>query len=62
WQYLAKELSFEEMREKSIVTTRQLAKRQFTWLRQWDAQDYYPSNNPHLLQSLLDKIKNFKLI
>lgn len=33
WQWLDGECSFEEMREKTIVATRQLAKRQLTWLR-----------------------------
>ena len=33
WQYLEGQLSLAEMREKAVVATRQLAKRQFTWLR-----------------------------
>lgn len=36
WQYLGGEFSFGEMREKSIIATRQLAKRQITWLRGWE--------------------------
>jgi len=36
WQYLSGELDYEEMVEKSIIATRQLAKRQLTWLRSWD--------------------------
>lgn len=35
WQHLNGELSLDEAVEKSIVSTRQLAKRQFTWLRAW---------------------------
>lgn len=35
WQYLEGELSFAQMREKGIIATRQLAKRQMTWLRGW---------------------------
>ncbi|MCY7294730.1 tRNA (adenosine(37)-N6)-dimethylallyltransferase MiaA [Alteromonas sp. a30] len=35
WQYLAGELNLQEMREKAIAATRQLAKRQLTWLRGW---------------------------
>lgn len=35
WLYLEGKLSFEEMREKTIAATRQLAKRQMTWLRHW---------------------------
>jgi len=33
WQYLNGELDYTEMREKGIAATRQLAKRQLTWLR-----------------------------
>jgi tRNA dimethylallyltransferase len=36
WQYLDGELSSNEMRERGIIATRQLAKRQITWLRGWD--------------------------
>lgn len=35
WDYLAQELSYEHMIERGIIATRQLAKRQFTWLRGW---------------------------
>ena len=37
WQYLAGEFTHGEMIEKSIAATRQLAKRQLTWLRGWPA-------------------------
>ncbi|KAF3997653.1 tRNA (adenosine(37)-N6)-dimethylallyltransferase MiaA [Glaciimonas immobilis] len=33
WEYLDGQYDFEEMREKGIIATRQLAKRQLTWLR-----------------------------
>ncbi|BCO20759.1 tRNA dimethylallyltransferase [Alteromonas sp. KC3] len=36
WQYLDGELSYAEMRERGIIATRQLAKRQLTWLRGWE--------------------------
>lgn len=36
WDYLEGELSHDEMVFKGIVATRQLAKRQMTWLRSWD--------------------------
>lgn len=35
WQYLDGELDAAEMKERAIVATRQLAKRQMTWLRGW---------------------------
>ncbi len=38
WLYLAGQLTREEMIEKSIAATRQLAKRQITWLRKQPAE------------------------
>lgn len=35
WQYLAGHFAEEEMKFKAIVATRQLAKRQLTWLNSW---------------------------
>jgi tRNA dimethylallyltransferase len=36
WSYLADEIDHETMVYKAIVATRQLAKRQYTWLRSWE--------------------------
>ncbi len=44
WDYLDGSLSREQMVERGIIATRQLAKRQFTWLRSW--------SNLHWLDSL----------
>ena len=33
WQYLEGELDYVEMKERAVIATRQLAKRQMTWLR-----------------------------
>ncbi|MDD5275049.1 MAG: tRNA (adenosine(37)-N6)-dimethylallyltransferase MiaA [Methylovulum sp.] len=42
WSYLQGEYDLETMTEKAIVATRQLAKRQFTWLRrETDAASFY---------------------
>ena len=35
WSYLDGELSYDDMVERGIIATRQLAKRQLTWLRSW---------------------------
>lgn len=35
WDHLEGRLSAAQMRERGIIATRQLAKRQFTWLRSW---------------------------
>lgn len=44
WDYLDGELTRDQMQERGIIATRQLAKRQFTWLRSWE--------NLHWLDSL----------
>ncbi len=41
WSYLDGECTFEQMRDKSIAATRQLAKRQLTWLRRETACIWY---------------------
>ena len=46
WDYLEGRLSRAEMQERGVIATRQLAKRQFTWLRGWDGL--------HWLDSLAD--------
>jgi tRNA dimethylallyltransferase len=35
WEYLDRKLNHEEMIERGIIATRQLAKRQLTWLKGW---------------------------
>ena len=35
WSYLQGEIDYASMRDKAIIATRQLAKRQYTWLRSW---------------------------
>ncbi|AJI47379.1 tRNA (adenosine(37)-N6)-dimethylallyltransferase MiaA [Francisella philomiragia] len=35
WEYLDGDISYEEFVKKGIVATRQLAKRQLTWIRNW---------------------------
>lgn len=36
WEYLDGALCRDEMIERGVIATRQLAKRQFTWLRSWE--------------------------
>ncbi|MBS0288220.1 MAG: tRNA (adenosine(37)-N6)-dimethylallyltransferase MiaA [Proteobacteria bacterium] len=52
WQFLNNELSFEMMREKAISATRQLAKRQLTWLRRWSNLLSYDFLDPQLLENV----------
>ena len=53
WEYLEGELSYDEMVEKGIVATRQLAKRQFTWLRSWSELKWLDSLSPALFDDAL---------
>jgi len=46
WQYLEGDLSLEEAIERGIIATRQLAKRQFTWLRSWKDLHWLDSKHP----------------
>jgi tRNA dimethylallyltransferase len=43
WEWLEGNVSFSEMREKAIAATRQLAKRQLTWLRRETTSVWYDS-------------------
>ncbi len=58
WLYLSGEYSYSEMRERGIIATRQLAKRQLTWLRGWDDVhwlDTFGSNNITKVLQLIKK-------
>lgn len=55
WSYLSGDYGFEEMREKAIIATAQLAKRQMTWLRkEKDCNFIDPNalNTPKVLKNL----------
>lgn len=57
WDYLDGKYSYEEMVERGIIATRQLAKRQITWLRSWPELYWLDSLDPNLLQSALKILK-----
>jgi tRNA dimethylallyltransferase len=46
WLYLQGEYNYQQMVDKSIVSTRQLAKRQLTWLRKYTKALKIDYNNP----------------
>ncbi|ANC39694.1 tRNA (adenosine(37)-N6)-dimethylallyltransferase MiaA [Hafnia alvei] len=50
WSYLAGEIDYDEMVYRGICATRQLAKRQMTWLRGWESVHWLDSDEP--LQAL----------
>jgi tRNA dimethylallyltransferase len=49
WSYLKNEISLDEAVERAIIATRQLSKRQQTWLRNW----------PNCQQILVDDGKSY---
>lgn len=53
WQYLEGEYDYETMVEKAIVATRQLAKRQLTWLRGWPELIWLESGAENNLSTVL---------
>lgn len=53
WQYLAGELSHDEMVQKGVVATRQLAKRQFTWLRSEQKLSWFATFDSRLMEKVL---------
>ena len=46
WSYLAGEIDYDEMVYRGICATRQLAKRQMTWLRGWENVRWLDSDSP----------------
>jgi len=54
WDYLEGKLSLDEMVERGVIATRQLAKRQFTWLRGWHEEiEWFDSLDPKRSDKLL---------
>ncbi len=52
WEFLEGACSESEMRERGIAATRQLAKRQLTWLRGWEGKLSLPSEEADLKKLL----------
>ncbi len=53
WRYLDGEYDYKTMQERGIVATRQLAKRQLTWLRSWENLHKLSIEDDHVLQAAL---------
>ena len=56
WRYIAGELRFDAMVEQGIIATRQLAKRQITWMRSWENLSSFDSEDVKTLDLLLNSI------
>jgi len=56
WSYLQGDYDYQTMTEKGIIATRQLAKRQFTWLRKETDAVGFESGQPDLLAKVLEHV------
>lgn len=64
WAYLAGEFDEQTLVENGAAATRQLAKRQLTWLRKWSDLNWLDSESPEIVDSTLKIIRSrttFKL-
>ena len=59
WGYLESEDSFDEMRLKAVAATRQLAKRQLTWLRQETGALWYDPTVGTAQETVFRKVEEF---
>ncbi|MGD8483585.1 MAG: tRNA (adenosine(37)-N6)-dimethylallyltransferase MiaA [Thioalkalispiraceae bacterium] len=61
WQYLQGQLDYNEMMEKAIVATRQLAKRQLTWLRSERDLIWFDSLQPDYQKDVLKYLQDIPI-
>ena len=57
WEYLNGDIDAEQMRYKALAATRQLGKRQLTWLRAIAGRNTFDPFNPEELKAALDYCK-----
>ena len=57
WSYLSGEDDYETFVSKGVAATRQLAKRQLTWLRKWSDVDWLDSDDKLIVEAALKKIR-----
>jgi tRNA dimethylallyltransferase len=56
WTYLAGRCGLDEMKERAVAATRQLAKRQLTWLRRRQSATWLDSMQPHVASTVIDAL------
>ena len=57
WEYLEGEYDYATLVERGIIATRQLAKRQLTWLRSWPSLEWVDSQRPDALDKVLKLVR-----
>ena len=58
---VAGEYAYDEMIERGIIATRQLAKRQFTWLRSWDDVEWLDSLSCNKMSQVLKRLERLSI-
>ena len=56
WEYFDGKSNLTQMREQALIATRQLCKRQITWLRAMDQRIALDCLKPNLLESVLAQL------
>ncbi len=59
WQYLDGDYDDARMVERGLVATRQLAKRQLTWLRGWPELEWFRLEDPDLIRRVAERVAAF---
>ncbi len=59
WAYLDGESSFNRMVERGIIATRQLAKRQMTWLRGWEGAQRIDACDTNIISNTLKLVDDY---
>jgi tRNA dimethylallyltransferase len=59
WSHLEGESTFDEMCQKALAATRQLAKRQLTWLRQESGALWYDLDGESARESVFEAVSHF---
>lgn len=62
WDYLANRIDYTEMQERGVIATRQLAKRQLTWLRSEKDLTIYDSSRyseKHIQEKVLKTVEKY---
>ena len=58
WSYLAGRSNYSEMRERAVIATRQLAKRQITWLRTEENATWFDSSGEGIAKEVMEFLHN----
>lgn len=59
WEYLDGRIDRPELERRGVIATRQLAKRQLTWMRSWNDLNWVDSLGPDPLGNVLKLVREF---